>query len=66
MLFDLVRESEESVSAVARRLGISNCGLRRWVAQAKIDEGRNAVPTLPMDWAIPGRLQAFTNAWAVY
>ncbi len=37
---DLVRESEESVSAVARRLGISNSGLRRWVAQAEIDEGQ--------------------------
>ncbi len=36
---DLVRESEESVSAVARRLGISSSGLRRWVAQAEIDEG---------------------------
>ena len=36
---DLVRESEESVSAVARRLGISGSGLRRWVAQAEIDEG---------------------------
>lgn len=36
---DLVRESEESVSAVALRLGISNSGLRRWVAQAEIDEG---------------------------
>ena len=37
---DLVRESEESVSAVARRLGISSSGLRRWVAQAEVDEGR--------------------------
>ena len=36
---DLVRESDESVSAVARRLGISVSGLRRWVAQAEIDEG---------------------------
>ena len=37
---DLVRESDESVSAVARRLGISGSGLRRWVAQAEIDEGQ--------------------------
>ena len=37
---DLVRTSDESVSAVARRLGISGSGLRRWVAQAEIDEGR--------------------------
>lgn len=36
---DLVRESDESVSVVARRLGISVSGLRRWVAQAEIDEG---------------------------
>ena len=37
---DLVRESDESVSAVARRLGISTSGLRRWVVQAGVDEGR--------------------------
>ena len=37
---DLVRESDESLSAVARRLGISSSGLRRWVAQAGIDQGR--------------------------
>ena len=44
---DLVRESEESVSAVARRLGTSSSGLRRWVAQAEIDEGQ--VPGLTTD-----------------
>ena len=38
---DLVRESDESVSVVARRIGISPSGLRRWVAQAEIDEGRS-------------------------
>ena len=38
---DLVRESEESLSAVARRIGISASGLRRWVTQAEIDEGRS-------------------------
>ncbi len=37
---DLVRGSDESVAAVARRLGISVSGLRRWMAQAEIDEGR--------------------------
>ena len=37
---DLVRESDESVSAVARRLGVSSSGLARWVAQAGVDEGR--------------------------
>ena len=37
---DLVRESDESLSAVARRLGISVSGLRRWVAQSEIDQGR--------------------------
>ncbi len=35
---DLV-QSDESLSAVARRLGISSSGLRRWVAQAEIDQG---------------------------
>ncbi len=34
-----MRESDESLSAVARRLGISVSGLRRWVAQAEIDDG---------------------------
>ena len=28
------------MSAVARRLGISGFGLRRWVAQAEIDKGQ--------------------------
>ena len=37
---DLVRQSDESVSAIARRLGISVSGLRRWVVQAEIDEGQ--------------------------
>ena len=37
---DLVQASNESLSAVARRLGISVSGLRRWVSQAEIDEGR--------------------------
>ena len=37
---DLVRASDESVAAIARRLGISVSGLRRWVAQTEIDEGR--------------------------
>ncbi len=36
---DLVRESDESLPGVARRLGISVSGLRRWVAQAEIDDG---------------------------
>ena len=36
---DLVRESEESLAAVARRLGVSSSGLARWVAQAEV-EGR--------------------------
>ena len=37
---DLVRESDESLAAVARRLGVSSTGLARWVAQAEVDEGR--------------------------
>ena len=32
--------SDESVAAIARRLGISVSGLRRWVAQGEIDEGQ--------------------------
>ncbi len=39
---DLVRQSDESVAAIARRLGIAVSGLRRWVVQAEIDEGRSA------------------------
>ncbi len=39
---DLARESDESLSVVARRIGISISGLRRWVAQAEVDEGRKS------------------------
>ncbi len=34
---DLARESDESLSVVARRIGISISGLRRWVAQAEVE-----------------------------
>ncbi len=43
---DLVRESEESVAAVARQLGISVSSLRKWMAQEEIDQGpRSGVST---------------------
>lgn len=37
---ELTRESDKSVSQVARELGVSASGLRNWVAQADIDDGR--------------------------
>ena len=40
---DLLREREKALSVVARRLGTSSSGLRRWVTQAEIDEGRSPV-----------------------
>ena len=42
---DLLREREKALSVVARRLGTSSSGLRRWVTQAEIDEGRSPVLT---------------------
>lgn len=35
----LAREGSRPVTEVARELGISVSGLRRWVAQAEIDDG---------------------------
>lgn len=37
---DLVRETGRPAAEVARDLGISESGLRRWLAQADIDEGK--------------------------
>ena len=36
---ELAREGSRSVSQVAKELGISDSGLRKWVSQAEIDEG---------------------------
>ena len=37
---DLAREGSKPVVQVARELGISESGLRRWMAQADVDDGR--------------------------
>ena len=42
----LVRESAKSVYRVAQDLGLSESGLRRWVQQAEIDEGRGSAGAL--------------------
>lgn len=36
---ELAREGSRPVLVVARELGISESGLRRWMAQADVDEG---------------------------
>jgi transposase-like protein len=36
---ELAREGSRPVTVVARELGISVSGLRRWMAQAEVDEG---------------------------
>ena len=36
---ELVREGSHPLSQVAKELGISQSGLRKWVSQAEIDEG---------------------------
>jgi len=38
----LAREGSRPVTVVARELGISTSGLRRWMAQADVDEGKAA------------------------
>ena len=37
---NLVRSSGDSISRIAVRLGIHETSLRRWIAQADIDEGK--------------------------
>jgi transposase len=37
---ELARLREKPVAQIARDLGIAESGLRRWVAQADIDEGK--------------------------
>ena len=36
----MARESDKSVTQVARELGVSPSALRNWIAQSDIDEGR--------------------------
>ena len=37
---ELAREGTKPIPQVARELGMSESGLRRWLAQADIDEGK--------------------------
>ena len=37
---DLAREGSKPIVQVAREFGISESGLRRWMAQAEVDEGK--------------------------
>jgi transposase len=37
---ELAREGGKPIAQVARDLGVSESGLRRWMAQADVDEGR--------------------------
>ena len=37
---ELARQGDKPVAQIARDLGISESGLRRWMAQTAVDEGR--------------------------
>ena len=37
---ELARQGDKSVAQIARDLGISESGLRRWMSQADVDEGK--------------------------
>jgi transposase-like protein len=37
---ELARQGDKPVAVIARDLGVSESGLRRWMAQADIDEGK--------------------------
>lgn len=37
---DLARQGDKPVAEIARDLGVSESGLRRWMAQAEVDEGK--------------------------
>jgi len=41
----LVKESGESLAAVARNIGVGEQSLRNWVRQAEIDSGRGSAQT---------------------
>jgi len=42
----LVRDSDKSVTAIARELDLTETALRRWVQQAEVDLGRGPVGAL--------------------
>jgi transposase-like protein len=42
----LVRDSDKSVTAIARELDLTETALRRWVQQAEVDAGRGRVGAL--------------------
>jgi transposase len=42
----LVRDSDKSVTAVARELDLTETALRRWVQQAEVDAGRGPMGAL--------------------
>lgn len=48
---ELAREGSKPVARVARDLGISESGLRRWMSQAEVDEGKTGGP---IDCRAPG------------
>lgn len=37
---ELARQGDKPVAQIARDLGVSESGLRRWMAQADVDEGK--------------------------
>lgn len=37
---ELARQGDKPVAQIARDLGVSESGLRRWMAQAEVDEGK--------------------------
>jgi transposase len=37
---ELARQGDKPVAEIARDLGISESGLRRWMTQAEVDEGK--------------------------
>ena len=37
---ELAREGDKPVAQIARDLGISESGLRRWIAQVDVDQGK--------------------------
>lgn len=39
---ELAREGDKPVAQIARDLGVSESGLRRWMAQSEVDEGTRA------------------------
>jgi transposase-like protein len=39
---ELARRGDQSIAQIARDLGIAESGLRRWMKQADLDEGRRS------------------------